>query len=297
MGLLTSPPTTTIDRVFNLATWSPQKGVQFVVAGALLFAVAETLLALLLRPTIGRLFRASNPKLARDPKRLRAAVTAGIAKLVGTLHNSLAIPMAAAVLLSADVGRAAVGTARTHAASPLSLAMCVVSASYFLYDLGCCLLRFEQEGPAYLVHAMCCLYVYGYAATFSQTLHWHGAGFLFWELSTVFVHVRWFLYQSGRADTQLYLINGALLAATFFLARNVGGALLSLAFFRDTAEELRLAALGRSDFAPAAMWAYRVANVALNALNAVWFYKIASKAGAMIFAGKKAGEVHDGKEG
>jgi hypothetical protein len=286
----------TIDRTFDLDTWSPAKGAAAIATGALIFAFVEAVLHVLLRPTIGRFFCRGNPKLARDPKRLRAAVTAAIAKLVGTLHNSLAIPMAAAVLLSPDVGRAAVGTARTHAASPLSLAMCVVSASYFLYDLACCLLRFEQEGPAYLVHAVCCLFVYAYAATFSQTLHWHGAGFLFWELSTVFVHVRWFLYQSGRADTQLYLINGALLALTFFLARNVGGALLSLAFFRDTAEELRLAAQGRSDFAPSAMWTYRVANVALNALNAVWFYKIASKAGAMILRGKKADEVHDGKE-
>lgn len=293
---MATPLLTTIDRLFDLDAWSPAKGVAAVAAGALVFALVEVLLHALLRPNIGRFFCDGNPKLARDPRRLRAAVTQAVAKLVGTLHNSVAIPMAAAVLLSPDVGRAAVGTARTHAASPLSLAMCVVSASYFLYDLGCCLLRFEQEGPAYLVHAVCCLYVYFYAATFSQTLHWHGAGFLFWELSTVFVHVRWFLYQSGRADTRMYLANGALLALTFFVARNVGGALLSLAFFRDTAEELRLAALGRSDFAPAAMYAYRAANVALNALNAVWFYKIATKAGGMILAGKRADEVHDGKE-
>lgn len=46
----------------------------------------------------------------------------------------------------------------------------------------------------------------------------------------------------------------------------------------------------------AVIWSARVANVALNALNWFWFHKMASRAGAMVFGGKKGSDVHNGKE-
>jgi hypothetical protein len=42
-------------------------------------------------------------------------------------------------------------------------------------------------------------------------------------------------------------------------------------------------------FSPSGIWAYRVANVALNALNYLWFYKMASKAVRLLAAPKAAG--------
>jgi len=282
----------TIDRVFDLDAWTPRKGVAAIALGACFFAALEALFHALFRPAISRFFCANNAALAADPRRLSAIVTSSVTKLVGTVFNCFAVPLAAAVLLSPQVGRAPVGTARIHAASPLSLAMCVTASSYFLYDLCIVLLRFDAEGVGFLVHAVCCLFVYGYAV-FANVLHFHGANFLIWETSTAFVHARWALYHGGMAETRLYLANGLALLATFFSARNVFGLFCSVAFFRDTAEELALGAKGQSDFAPAAIYCYRAANVALNALNALWVSKIAKGAVVLVFGGggKKKAKV------
>lgn len=60
-----------------------------------------------------------------------------------------------------------------YGVSRLSLTMVTISAGYFLYDLGCCVTRLHVEGAAFLVHALCCLFVYAYAVFFG-TLHWFG---------------------------------------------------------------------------------------------------------------------------
>ena len=44
-----------------------------------------------------------------------------------------------------------------------------------------------------------------------------------WELSTPFVYMRWFLFTLGKAESKAYIINGLLMVATFFVARNVFG--------------------------------------------------------------------------
>lgn len=282
--LLIALATRKIDQVFNLDTWSTQKAALFIAAGALFFAAVEAICHTLLRPTIGRYLCAGNAKLARDPKRLRAKVTSAVTKLVGNVHNCVAVPVALAVLFSERVGGAAVGTARIHAASPLSLFMCVFSSSYFTYEIFEVLFRFSENGPAFLVHAVSCWFVYFFAC-FRYVLHWHGAGFLLWEASTPLVHLRWFLYEAGQAKSCLYAATGLAMAVVFFAARNVWGPLLSLAFFRDTAQELTLAAQGRSDFSPLAIYAYRAANVALNLLNAFWFGKIAQGVVGLLSSG------------
>jgi hypothetical protein len=42
------------------------------------------------------------------------------------------------------------------------------------YDLVIVLARFSQEGPAFLIHACCCLFVYGHAV-YCHYLHFFGA--------------------------------------------------------------------------------------------------------------------------
>jgi hypothetical protein len=54
-----------------------------------------------------------------------------------------------------------------------------------------------------------------------------GAGFLLWELSTPFVHLRWLLLKSGRDKQKLYATNGLLMMVVFFLCRPVWGTWLS----------------------------------------------------------------------
>lgn len=54
-----------------------------------------------------------------------------------------------------------------------------------------------------------------------------GAGFLLWELSTPFVHLRWLLHKSGRDKKRIYVVNGLLMVVVFFLCRPVWGTWLS----------------------------------------------------------------------
>jgi hypothetical protein len=62
-----------------------------------------------------------------------------------------------------------------YGVSTLSQAMVTISTGYFTYDLLTVLARYHIEGAQFLVHALCCLFVYGYAVFFG-TLHWFGKG-------------------------------------------------------------------------------------------------------------------------
>lgn len=70
----------------------------------------------------------------------------------------LQVPIAVQVLLDPQVHSDTI-----YGHTQLSVLMCVISAGYFLHDLVIVLLRLETEGVAMLVHACCCLFVYGYA--------------------------------------------------------------------------------------------------------------------------------------
>ncbi|KAL0020020.1 hypothetical protein WJX77_004744 [Trebouxia sp. C0004] len=113
------------------------------------------------------------------------------------------------------------------------------------------------------------LYCYGF---FSRVLHYYGAMFLLWELSTPFVYARWFLHKAGMSRTTAYKVNGVLMVLVFFLCRNVAGLVCSVDFFRETSPELQHPTPG--GLSPAAIWLYRGLNLPLNALNAFWLYKM-----------------------
>lgn len=104
---------------------------------------------------------------------------------------------------------------RLHAAHPVTHIMLCCAAGFFLHDAIACYLR---EPPMYIVHgATCCV---GYTmGALMLSLHFYGALFLMWELSTPFVQLRWALHKLGKSETTLYKVNGLAMVATFFLAR------------------------------------------------------------------------------
>jgi hypothetical protein len=102
---------------------------------------------------------------------------------------------------------------------------------YFAYDTAECLLRFEHEGPEFLLHGVFCFVVFT-SLTHLRLMHWYGAGFLMWELSTPFMHLRWVLYKMAKDKGALYAANGAAGMLTFFLCRVVWGPVISALFWR-----------------------------------------------------------------
>lgn len=197
---------------------------------------------------------------------VRPAVHQAATNLVGLLHVLVVVPLAISVLLDPSMIKD-----RLYGTTPTSTTMLAVASGYFVHDLVICAIQLHTWGPAYLFHALFCslLYCYGF---FSQVLHYYGAMFLLWELSTPFVYARWFLHKAGMSRTAAYKINGVLMVLVFFLCRNVAGLVCSIDFFRETSPELQHPTPG--GLSPAAIWLYRGLNLPLNALNAFWFYKM-----------------------
>lgn len=108
-----------------------------------------------------------------------------------------------------------------------------IKKGYFLYDTLECILRYEHEGPEFLAHGVFCLAVFG-ALVHIRCVHWCGAGFLMWELSTPFVHARWFLYKIGKDKTRLYAANAAAGFLVFFVCRVLWGPVVSVFYWHDS---------------------------------------------------------------
>lgn len=99
-----------------------------------------------------------------------------------------------------------------------------------------------------------------------------GAGFLLWELSTPFMHMRWVLYKMGKDKTQLYKYNALTGMLIFFLCRVVWGNALSVMFWIDSYRALQTPR--GAELPMSVIWFYRLCTVVMNGLNAWWFSKM-----------------------
>lgn len=99
-----------------------------------------------------------------------------------------------------------------------------------------------------------------------------GAGFLLWELSTPFMHLRWVLYKIDKDKTKLYKYNALAGMLIFFLCRVIWGNALSIMFWWDSWRALRMPEGSKLNMAN--IYFYRVCTVVMNTLNAWWFSKM-----------------------
>mmetsp|Transcript_26230 Transcript_26230/g.73572 ORF Transcript_26230/g.73572 Transcript_26230/m.73572 type:complete len:285 (-) Transcript_26230:1646-2500(-) len=226
--------------------------------------------------------------LKRDPATVgrserRKLLHHSATKLTGHLHNTFAVPVGIYLLLSEPKLRADPFFATT----PLSYAMVVWSAGYFVHDLVNVILFYDLEGFGFLMHGFfCCgLFCYG---VFTRQCQYFGASFIIWEASSPFVHLRWFLYEMGLKDSKPYFYNGLAMILSFFLARNVLGLYSSYVFWTVTEEELRNPQ--PKGFPVSVIMVFRVANICLTLLNAYWLSLMVSKALKVITAKKDKGE-------
>ncbi|PNH01206.1 putative TLC domain-containing protein C17A2.02c, partial [Tetrabaena socialis] len=181
---------------------------------------------------------------------------------------------------------------RMYATTPLSYAVCYISAGYFLHDLVMCTIRFSLEGPLYLTHALVCHMAYTFGAA-TGFLHYHGAAFLMWEISTPFVHARWFMYKAGLANSKLYVLNGLAMLSAFFGCRIVWGYVGS---YRLVTDVLRERFIEGSLFPLGGTVGYCLIAAIMNTLNTYWFYKMVVAAVHVLIKGKKGAEVGSHKD-
>ncbi|KAG2453358.1 hypothetical protein HYH02_001582 [Chlamydomonas schloesseri] len=254
------------------------------------WAVELVLLTILVPPLTQVLLQPPNKgaDAKKQLKRARGAAVQTVARIVGTVHNTLQVPLGLLLLLDPRFS-----SNRVFQTSPLSYAVCYISAGYFLHDLVMCASRFALEGPLYTIHALVCHAAYAFGVT-TGFIHYHGAAFLQWELSTTFVHLRWFMYKAGLANTTVYVLNGIAMVAVFFACRIAWGYIESVVLVGDVLRERWVP--GGSPFPVGGTVGYCIAAVVMNSLNTYWFYKMFTAALAVLLGGKKASDVSSHKD-
>ncbi|KXZ51310.1 hypothetical protein GPECTOR_13g797 [Gonium pectorale] len=258
------------------------------VAG-LSFWLCELVLLALVKPLILATLRNSGGKGDAKTQARKASGTATqvVARLVGTIHNTIQIPLGILILMDARFRND-----RVYMSTNLSYAMTYISAGYFFHDLVMCIIRFSLEGPFYLTHALFCCTAYTFG-NYSGFLHYHGAAFLMWEISTPFVHTRWFMFKAGLANTSVYVINGILMIIAFFGCRICWGYYETYYLLNDVIGE---GTRPGSAFPFPATVGYCITGAIVNCLNTYWFYKMMRAAVAVLVKGKKAEEVSSHKD-
>lgn len=196
---------------------------------------------------------------SKSPKIKMNTLLSGIhIRAVGAVHNTIQVSLALYALTDPELWKDT-----WHAVTPLSQIVLVVSAGFFWWDIAVSIRRAAIDGPEFIMHGALCFAFYVYV-TLSRNYHFYGCGFLLWEMSTPFVHFRWFLYKIGKSGTKLYLYNGILMMVVFGLCRICWGGYLGMKFFMSSMEPQDIVS-------PITLWVLRAICVALNGLNWHWF--------------------------
>ncbi|KAJ9049363.1 hypothetical protein DSO57_1025382 [Entomophthora muscae] len=138
-----------------------------------------------------------------------------------------------------------------------------VTCGYFVWDIVYVLV--QGQHMSFLLHGIACLAVFLYSYT--PFLNYYGAVFLMFELSTPFLNLVYFMDKCSYSKTLMFKLNGIVLLLVFFLVRIVFGLYMSVKTFESVITEGYRAPLHL-------MALYGSANVALNLLNQLWFYKL-----------------------
>lgn len=147
-----------------------------------------------------------------------------------------------------------------------------ISVAFFIGDLLICCVQFEEYGWSFLGHAIA-----GYGTflfvVLSDTAHYWGCLGLSWEISTVFLNVRWWLLEYKHKDSIFFTINTILLVVVFFIIRIGVSWPLSFTYITSC---YKLTSLGGGDGSVSNfffVWTSLVL-VVLAGLNGFWFSKM-----------------------
>lgn len=149
------------------------------------------------------------------PARIHAdlALHAAGHRLMALMQVPLAIVLMLDRSLNSDV---------VHGCSALARMTAQLTGGYFIVDGAVVVRNFSEHGFQPLMHALISSAFFSYAVA-SRHLLYFTPRFLFFELSTPFVHLRWFLHSLQLQKTKLYKINGLAMLGSFFACRIVWG--------------------------------------------------------------------------
>jgi len=234
-------------KTFGLSKFSDHADV--FVLSYIFFIFAHLVLA----PTVSQCIFPT--AFGKADKRLRDIWSVHV---VSQLHTLIIIPLAyrCLSLVNLDQDRAFGWDTRAGTVQ-------AVASGYFLWDTIDAVVNFTDVG--FVIHALACLVIY--MLSFKPFLAYYAVRCLFWEMSTFFLNIHWFLDKTGHTGSTFQLINGVFLILSFFGVRIVWGGYISYNFFHtlcDVSHEL-----------PGLYIAiYGLGNILLQALNWFWFGKM-----------------------
>eukprot|EP00892_Ulva_mutabilis_P005252 jgi/Ulvmu1/3099/UM015_0139.1 len=189
-------------------------------------------------------------------------------RVLNEIHNLLAVPLAIALMFDPGLNSDTV-----HGSSGLARMVVLLSAGYFLVDGAVVVRNFKEHGPEPLIHAIICSTFFVYCAV-KRKLLYYAPRLLFFELSTPFVHVRWFLHSIGLQKSKLYKVNGIAMVGSFFVCRILWGTKLIRTFLTTVHEYRKNPRCVADPMGRTATQAVSLMCCGMTALNCFWFYKM-----------------------
>lgn len=143
-----------------------------------------------------------------------------------------------------------------------------ISAGFFIADFILCVVQYQEQGLQFVVHA---------AAGLSGTVYclYSGEGLLYlmllmlFEMSTPFLHIRWWCDEYGFKKSWIYLVNGLMLVGMYTVFRLVIGipVLLRMVYELHTLPE-------KNRHGYLMRFTFTLAPLTMVFLNSLWGFKL-----------------------
>jgi len=220
--------------------------------------------------------------------------TGMVTRLVSSAHHLSLLPICFMTVLDRQYWDAPF----THAGFASSYVL-AIATGHFIFDTYVSLRDMAADGWVFVLHGVISTALFG-LAIWANAWNFFAVVFFFFECSTPFVHIRYWLSALGKKGSKWFMINAFALMAVFFACRVAWGTAMSAFFWWCT----RQALLGRMDPGVPlwAVWPTRAANLIMMTLNYNWFSRMVMVA-YKVYKGKGLKDVEpepagaDGKKG
>jgi hypothetical protein len=194
--------------------------------------------------------------------------------VVATLGSLVSLCFVKFVVPSADVASFGSETGLFLGTSPFSQAMCCLTMGYFLYDLSVFTYLWKLIGGKaevfFIVHHIMAISGLTFVLIF-QKGEYLAACFIFYEVSTPFLHAIYFLKQFNWEHRKVYMWTGVLFYFTFFFGRVVMSCFINYQVFATSIRSF-IFSLAESHPYPSSIYSICFGiPVLFLLLNSYWF--------------------------
>lgn len=159
-------------------------------------------------------------------------------------------------------------TIGTHTYYPEVARFLSVGVGYFIWDVQICFKYYNLYGAAFALHGVMALVAL--VISFQPYMMNLVGYYMLVEISTIFLHINWFLIKLGFKDALIFKISNSLLLLSYFIVRII----MAPVFVYETVKQT-IAPTNHT-----AMWAkviYCSNVVLLSLLSQFWFWKMSYK--------------------